>query len=173
MSQPFLRSIFINNSEIFIARIDIVAPIGEPAIALSGEDELLIVTPAGAIFALDAGNTAIESSGEDAFILNLGEIFGDFNGISSTGDEFDLINLGLIASNSRAVDLAGGDDLLVINGGTLLGTGDQRNGTLYIDGDVDEANVINTRRGVIDAGEGNLGDGISIQVGAQQRRYCG
>ena len=168
MNSPFVSSIVLGDNESSVILADIIAPIGEPAVTILGDDADLIVTAIGSLAAPDAGNSAVVSSGEGTFIFNGGEISGDLNGISSTGDDLRLINgrRGVITSNSRAVDLAGGDNLFASNSGTILGTGDQRNGTFYIDGDVDEARVINGRRGIIDAGEGNLGDGLSVQVGA-------
>ena len=163
--QPLDESINIEDNETIIIPDEVVAPLGEPAITITGENGTLIVTDTGSISADDEGNTAVQSLGEEALIANLGDISGDFNGISSTGDELVLVNTGTIASNSRAVDLADGDDLLVFNAGDIIGTDDQRNGTLYVNGNVDEANIVNFGTGVIDAGEGNVGDGISVQVG--------
>ncbi|MEL7523275.1 MAG: calcium-binding protein, partial [Cyanobacteria bacterium J06553_1] len=51
------------------------------------------------------------------------------------------------------------------NQGTVVGTGDQRNGTLYVDGTGDEIAIANQQNAIIDAGEGNSGSGVSIQVG--------
>ena len=51
------------------------------------------------------------------------------------------------------------------NFGRILGTGDQRNGTIYADGTAEDYAIFNGRRGVIDAGEGNEGSGVSLQTG--------
>ncbi|ABW30032.1 beta strand repeat-containing protein [Acaryochloris marina] len=158
--------IVLNDNERATIREDLIAPQGQPAVNIVGEDATLRVTRSGSISAPDSGNTAVLSSGEDARITNRGAISGAFNGISSTGDDLRLSNSGLISSDSRAVDLSDGDGIRVRNSGTILGTGNQRNGTLYVDGTVDDLKIDNTRRGVIDAGEGNLGDAISVQVGA-------
>ena len=101
--------------------------------------------------------------------MNGGDISGAFNGISSLGDYFSLRNNGggTISSDSRAVDLTDGDNLTVDNSGDILGTGDQRNGTLYVDGTVDNLDLTNLGSGLIDAGVGNSGDGVSVQVGAE------
>lgn len=159
-------SIILNDDDRAKIREDLVAPSGQPAVNIVGEDATLRVARGGSLSAPDAGNTAVVSSGEDARIDNDGVISGALNGISSTGDDLRLSNSGLISSDSRAVDLSDGDDIRVRNSGTILGTGNQRNGTLYVDGTVDDLRIDNTRRGVIDAGEGNLGDAISVQVGA-------
>lgn len=159
------NSILIGDGEIRVVRASLVAPLGEPAVAIVGNGALLRVTAAGSITAPDAGNTAIEVSGQEVALVNSGEITGAFNGIFATGDNFTLLNRGTIASDSRAIDLNDGDGSLVINSGLILGTGNQRNGTLYVNGLVDDLTVVNTGRGTIDAGVGNLGDGISIEVG--------
>jgi len=65
------------------------------------------------------------------------------------------------------LDITDGDNIAVDNSGSILGTGNQRNGTLYVDGTVDNTNIDNQNNGVIDAGAGNTGDGISVQVGAE------
>ncbi|WP_299987882.1 hypothetical protein [uncultured Ruegeria sp.] len=52
------------------------------------------------------------------------------------------------------------------NFGSILGTDNQRNGTVYSDATADDYNIVNYRRGVIDAGEGNEGVGISLQTGS-------
>ena len=154
--------IILNDGDRVVIQEDAIAPIGQPAVNIVGEDARLIVT--GSVSAPDVGNTAVLASGEDARVVNSGTISGAFNGISSTGDELSLTNSNTITSDSRAVDLSDGDGLVVRNSGDILGTGNQRNGTLYVDGTVDDLRFINS--GVVDAGVGNLGDAVSIQVGA-------
>jgi hypothetical protein len=156
-------SIVLGNGEILVVDDAVVAPLGEPAIAIPGNDATLVVTDTGEVSAPDAGNTAVLSSGEGVNIVNDGEIAGAFNGISSSGDDLLLTNLGLITSNSRAVDLADGDGITLINTGTILGTGDQRNGTLYTNDTVNNYSITNS--GVIDAGTGNQGAAISLSFG--------
>ncbi|MEM9509339.1 MAG: calcium-binding protein [Cyanobacteria bacterium P01_E01_bin.35] len=147
----------------------IVAPVGQPGVDIVGDNTKLNLTNQGAVTAPDEGNTGVLSSGNNVEIANEGEISGAFNGISSTGDSFTLRNghPGIISSDSRAVDLSDGDNITVENRGTIIGTGNQRNGTFYIDGTVDNLNLTNFESGIINAGEGNLGDGISVQVGAE------
>ncbi len=158
------ETIVLNDNERVAIRGAVEAPIGAPAVNIVGDDATLRVS--GSVSAPDPNNTAVLSSGEDARILNSGSISGAFNGISSTGDDLRLVNSGEISSDSRAVDLSDGDGIRVLNSGNILGTGNQRNGTLYVDGTVDDLSLVNTRRGVIDAGEDNLGDAVSVQVGA-------
>ena len=100
-------------------------------------------------------------------INNSGLIEGVQNGLYLGNAEHELLieNAGSIVSDSRAVNLDG-DNILLVNSGDIVGTGDQRNGTIYLDGTADNISIVNEEASAIDAGEGNLGDGISIQVGA-------
>ncbi|MEM1254878.1 MAG: calcium-binding protein [Cyanobacteria bacterium P01_H01_bin.21] len=164
MTEQLSNPIVLSDGEIEVIFEDIQAPVGEPAIDIPGSETLLAVIPGGSITAPDLGNTAVQASGENVTVLNLGEISGDLNGISTTGDDLRLLNIGTIQSNSRAVDLSDGDGSFILNTGNIVGTGNQRNGTLYVDGTVDDLDLINS--GTIDAGEGNLGDAVSVQVGA-------
>ncbi|PZD74463.1 Serralysin C [Acaryochloris thomasi RCC1774] len=160
------ETIVLNDNQRVTIQEAVIAPVGEPAVNIVGEDATLRVLGQGSISAPDADNTAVISSGEDARITNRASISGALNGISSTSDDLRLTNSGTISSDSRAVDLSDGDGIRATNSGTILGTGDQRNGTFYVDGTVDDLRLNNTRRGVINAGEGNLGDAVSVQVGA-------
>ncbi|MEL6493545.1 MAG: calcium-binding protein [Cyanobacteria bacterium J06623_7] len=146
----------------------LVAPIGQPAVEAIGDNTRVNVNFGGAINADDAGNTAVLASGNNIEVSSNGEISGAFNGVSSTGNNFALRNRngGVISSDSRAVDISDGNNLTVTNDGSILGTGNQRNGTFYIDGTVDNLNLSNESSGSIDAGAGNIGDGLSVQVGA-------
>ncbi len=51
------------------------------------------------------------------------------------------------------------------NTGRIVGTGNQRNGTVYADGTANNFTIANAASGVIDAGTGNQGSGISLQLG--------
>jgi len=164
MTEQLENSIIIEDGQTATVSNSIIAPEGQPAVNIPGNNAQLIVTSTGDISAPDNGNTAIQSLGEQVEILNSGNIFGDFNGIDSDGDLFNLINQGTIASNSRAVQLDDGDGITLENTGSIIGTGNQRNGTVYLDGTVDNFTLDNQH--LIDAGEGNTGDGLSIQVGA-------
>ena len=164
MENQLIDPIVLLDNGIEIVLEDIQSPIGQPAIDIPGNQALLAILPDGSITAPDDGNTAVQISGDNVLAANLGFISGDFNGISSTGNDFRLLNFGTIQSNSRAVDLSDGDGIFVLNTGSILGTDNQRNGTLYVDGTVDDLRLLNS--GSIDAGEDNLGDAVSVQVGA-------
>ncbi|MEO0834726.1 MAG: hypothetical protein AAFY16_01805 [Cyanobacteria bacterium J06642_3] len=157
----------VNNGQALKISESILAPVGQPAIDIIGDNARLEVDSNGSIAAPDEGNSAVVSSGNGVEINNSGAISGALNGISSAGDSFTLINNpdGTISSDSRAVDITDGDNITAVNAGTILGTGNQRNGTFYIDGTIDNLNLSNESQGIIDAGEGNIGDGLSVQVG--------
>ena len=170
MANNFLKqlqeSTNVENGESVVIRNTVIAPSGEPAVDIFGNNARLRVRSNGSVLANDEGNTAVQVSGNNDRIFNFGLISGALNGISSSGDGLSLINRGTITSDSRAVDLSDGDGIRVFNTGRILGTGNQRNGTLYINGVVDNAIIKNGRFGLIDAGFGNTGDGISVQVGS-------
>ncbi|MGS2724031.1 beta strand repeat-containing protein [Porticoccus sp. GXU_MW_L64] len=102
-------------------------------------------------------------------LSNLGEISGVNNGLYfGTGDHSGGVATnevsGTISSDSRAVNIDG-DGLTFVNEGRVLGTGDQRNGTIYADGTANNYTIDNS--GLVDAGEGNNGAAISLQLAAQ------
>ena len=148
----------------------VVAPLGQPAIELTEDNAILRVGRRGSIAAPDEGNTGVLATGNNVNISNRGNISGALNGISSLGNNFILRNNrnATISSDSRAVDITDGDNIIVSNRGDILGTGNQRDGTFYVDGTVDNFNLLNQRNGTIDAGAGNIGDGFSVQVGAEE-----
>ena len=118
---------------------------------------------------ITAEDTGVEISGRGAFIHNRGAIDGGINGVNfANGGESSgtLRNYGTVSSDSRAVNI-GGDGIQVQNYGKILGTGDQRNGTIYSDATADNFSISNYRYGVIDAGEGNQGAGIALQLGSR------
>ena len=142
---------------------------GEPEATVSGS-----VTNSGTITTeVDVGflgGLVVEDGvGFDGTITNdrRGVISGPRNGLYVGNAEHDLTieNEGRIESGSRVVNLDG-DFVTFNNHGDVVGTGNQRNGTLYVDGTADDVTITNSRRGDIDAGAGNLGDGIAVQVGS-------
>lgn len=68
--------IVLNDNERATIREDLIAPQGQPAVNIVGEDATLRVTRSGSISAPDSGNTAVLSSGEDARITNRGPFLG-------------------------------------------------------------------------------------------------
>lgn len=73
-----------------------------------------------------------------------------------------VTNNGTISSDSRALNIDG-IGLTVVNNGAILGTGNQRNGTVYADGTADGFSF--TNNGLVDAGEGNEGSGFGAEIG--------
>jgi len=163
-----MDSIQLQNGQNIQVNELIIAETGLPGVDAVGDNTRVNVGFDGAIAAGDEGNTGVLASGNNIEISNNGDISGALNGVSSTGDNFALRNRngGTISSDSRAVDISDGDNIVVTNTSSILGTGNQRNGTLYVDGTVDRLNLNNSSSGTIDAGENNIGDGISVQVGA-------
>ena len=70
----------------------------------------------------------------------------------------------MISSDSRAFNIDG-EGLTVNNAGSILGTGSQRNGTVYVDATANNFTFNNLSGGVVDGGEGNESSAVSIQVG--------
>lgn len=145
----------------------------DAAIEVGGEDANIINFSNGSIDAdsgPDAQATAIDVTGSAA-IRNFGSIEGEFNGVSFSGPnssgQLDNFSSGRISSDSRAVNIQG-QDVSVRNFGEIVGTGDQRNGTIYTDGSADNFSIGNFRGASIDAGEGNQGAGISLEIGDEE-----
>ena len=112
------------------------------------------------------GFRAVNGLSFEGELVNNGLISGVQNGVYfGTGDHTDgvVVNNGSITSDSRAVNIDG-DGLTVVNTGEIVGTGDQRNGTLYVDGTGDNFSIINDG-GLIDAGAGNDGSAVAVEVG--------
>ena len=109
-------------------------------------------------------NGTIDNSGTISGVQN-GLYFG--NATPAGGGDFTgaiVNNSGTISSDSRALNIDG-LGLTVNNSGSILGTGTQRNGTVYSDATADQYTLNNTSTGVIDAGIGNSGSGVSLQSG--------
>lgn len=114
-----------------------------------------------------AEHTGVEVSGEHVTINNRGLIDGGLNGVNFVkGGESSgrLNNYGTIQSDSQAVGI-GGDGVTINNHGHILGTDDQRNGTIHADGTAEDFRILNGRYGRIDAGEGNDGAGVALETG--------
>ncbi|MEM8791257.1 MAG: CHRD domain-containing protein [Pseudomonadota bacterium] len=177
--QNFFQSTIVENTPAFLLDNDfarllnfgqITTNNAPAAVAVEGEDAEIFNFRSGRIEANsgpDALATGIQVSGS-ATIRNFGEIDGEFNGIQFAGAQssgsLDNFRGGVISSDSRAVDIQGtGVDLR--NFGDIIGTGDQRNGTIYTNSTAEDFSISNFSGGTIDAGEGNLGAGVSLEVG--------
>jgi hypothetical protein len=123
--------------------------------------------PAGPLIRSDT--TAVNIVGQDAEIVNNGEIRGDFNGVNFANGGVSsgvLENTGLITSQSRAVNI-GGDGIALINEGLIETTEDPRNGVVYTDVTSDNFFILNASGGVITAPAGGTGDAVSIELGEE------
>ncbi|MEM9778446.1 MAG: CHRD domain-containing protein, partial [Pseudomonadota bacterium] len=157
-------AVLIDNDGVSFANRGTVSTTGDTAsVLVLGEDAQVFNARTGDI---EAEGTGIGVEGS-ANIRNTGEISGDVNGISfENGGESSgrVFNAGTVSSDSRAVNI-GGEDVRLINGGEIIGTGDQRNGTVYTDGTADNFLINNNSDGTIDAGLGNQGAGLALQIG--------
>ncbi|MEP3264689.1 MAG: CHRD domain-containing protein [Hyphomicrobiales bacterium] len=137
------------------------------AVSVTGDDADVFNFRSASIDANGANATGIDVTGS-ADIRNFGDIAGDFNGVSFSGSQssgsLDNFFNATISSDSRAVNIQG-NNVDVRNFGNILGTGDQRNGTIYTDASAENFSIGNFAGGIIDAGEGNQGAAISLQVG--------
>jgi len=97
-----------------------------------------------------------------------GTISGANNGVYfGTGQHNATVNnSGTISSDSRAVNIDG-EGVTLNNNGTIVGTGDQRNGAVYSDATADNFVIRNNSKGTIDAGKGNQGAGVALQTGSE------
>ncbi len=100
-------------------------------------------------------------------LTNDGTISGVQNGLYFGNDADNsggiVNNSGIISSGSRALNIDGLG--LVVNNladGQIIGTGDQRNGTVYADSTAQDFTLNNA--GLIDAGEDNQGAGFSVEL---------
>jgi hypothetical protein len=112
----------------------------------------------------DAG-TAVNVTGTNARILNAGTIDGSFNGIDFENGGISsgkIINRGTITSESRAVNL-GGKNVELENNSEIVTTASPRNGVIYADRTAKSFFI--TNRDLIDVGEGNDGDAVSLELG--------
>ena len=150
---------------------DITTNNAEAAVVVSGDDGFVANTNSGASIVANSGPdaqaTAVQAT-SSVQINNNGLISGDFNGVQFAGSESSgLLNnfrSGVISSDSRAVDIQG-QGVTVRNFGDIIGTGDQRNGTVYTNSTAEDINIRNFANATIDAGEGNQGAGISFETG--------
>ncbi|MEM8698337.1 MAG: CHRD domain-containing protein [Pseudomonadota bacterium] len=177
--QGFFQSTVVDDTPAFLldndfARLlnfgEIVTNNAPAAVRVEGEDADIFNFRSGRIEANsgpDALATAIQVAGS-ATIRNFGKIQGEYNGVQfqSAGSSGSLDNFrsGVISSDSRAVDIQG-SGVEIRNFGDIIGTGDQRNGTIYTNSTAEDFSISNFSGGSIDAGEGNRGAGISLEIG--------
>jgi len=177
LNNGFSQSTVVDNTPAFLlnndfARVlnfgDITTNNEAAAVSVTGEDAQVFNFSTGSIEANsgdDALATGIQVTGS-AEIRNFGDVAGDFNGVQFSGATssglLDNFRGGVISSDSRAVDIQG-DGVSVRNFGDIIGTGDQRNGTIYTNSTAENVSISNFSGGTIDAG--TSGAGISFEVG--------
>ena len=130
----------------------------------ANNDGVTVNNPQGG--AILATGSAIRTQ-SDTQINNAGLIDGGFNGVDFENGlgSGTLLNsqTGRIQSDSRAVNIGG--EVTLNNKGLILGTGDQRNGTVYSDSVANNFSITNS--GTIDAGQGNQGSGVGLEIGTR------
>lgn len=178
LSNGFFQSTIVDSTPAFLLDNDFARLLnfGEietnnaaAAVLVSGENAQVLNFRTGSIDAEsgDIRATAVQVTGSAA-VRNFGAISGDFNGVQFAGagssGTLDNFRGGVISSDSRAVDIQG-EGVSLRNFGDIIGTGDQRNGTIYTNETAEDISISNFSGGTIDAGAGNFGAGISLQVG--------
>ncbi|EEE37350.1 5'-nucleotidase [Rhodobacteraceae bacterium KLH11] len=179
LNNGFFQSTVVDNTPAFVLDNDFARLLNfgqietnnaVAAVSVEGENGQVFNFRSGSIEANsgpDALATGVQVSGS-ADIRNFGEITGDFNGVQFVGanssGRLDNFSGGVISSVSRAVDIQG-QGISVRNFGDIIGLEDQRNGTIYTNSTAEDISISNFSGGTIDAGAGNSGAGISLQVG--------
>ncbi|MEL6520272.1 MAG: hypothetical protein AAFQ66_04870 [Pseudomonadota bacterium] len=143
--------------------------VGGTAVSTGPTPAISVEAPLSLVSVLDGGRVEGEQDGisfvgAGALGLNSGTIVGGTNGVRLIGDRSDFLTDGRIESDSRVIDIVG-SDVAFTNVGLLRGTGDQRNGTVYADNEAEDITILNLDGGIIDAGRGNNGAGISLELG--------
>ncbi len=174
----FFQSTVVDNTPAFVLNNDLSRFLNfgavetndaSSAVSVEAEDVQVFNFRTGSIEANGADATGIEvTDGSSADIRNFGSIAGELNGVefSGSGSSGTLDNFrgGVISSDSRAVEIEGAG-ISVRNFGDIVGTDNQRNGTIYTNATAEDVSISNFTGGTIDAGAGNDGAGISFQVG--------
>ncbi|WP_300037145.1 CHRD domain-containing protein [uncultured Roseobacter sp.] len=178
LTNSFFQSVVVENTPAFILDNDFARFLNfgqvetnnaDAAVSVEGADAQVFNFRSGDIDANGAVATGIEvTDGASADIRNFGSIAGELNGVEFSGANssgtLDNFRGGVISSDSRAVEIEG-EGISVRNFGDIVGTDDQRNGTIYTNATAEDVSISNFTGGTIDAGDGNNGAGISLQVG--------
>ena len=178
LTNGFFQNTVVDNTPAFILNNDLARFLNfgqvetndaASAVSIEADDAQVFNFRTGSIDANGAAATGIEvTDGSSADIRNFGSIAGELNGVEFSGANssgtLDNFRGGVISSDSRAVEIEG-QGISVRNFGDIVGTGDQRNGTIYTNATAEDVSISNFAGGTIDAGDGNSGAGISLQVG--------
>ena len=159
------RGVPVGNNQATAIRLRQGTDIGGADVSVFNGD---IINEGTLISETDSG-ILIESGVElNGTIVNNGTIDGAFNGVSFANggtSSGTLQNFGTITSASRAVNI-GGQDITLQNFGEILTSASPRDGVVYTDQSALSYSIVNESSGLIDVGEGNDGDAISLQLGA-------
>ena len=178
LTNGFFQNTVVDNTPAFILNNDLARFLNfgqvetndaASAVSIEADDAQVFNFRTGSIDANGEAATGIEvTDGSSADIRNFGSIAGELNGVEFSGANssgtLDNFRGGVISSDSRAVEIEG-QGISVRNFGDIVGTGDQRNGTIYTNATAEDVSISNFAGGTIDAGDGNSGAGISLQVG--------
>lgn len=178
LTNSFFQNVVVDNTPAFILNNDLARFLNfgqiqtndaASAVSVEADDVQVFNFRSGSIDADGADATGIEvTNGSSADIRNFGSIAGEQNGVEFSGADssgtLDNFRGGVISSDSRAVEIEGAG-ISVRNFGDIVGTGDQRNGTIYTNETAEDVSISNFTGATIDAGIGNSGAGISLQVG--------
>ncbi|MEO0860082.1 MAG: CHRD domain-containing protein [Pseudomonadota bacterium] len=178
LTNGFFQNVVVDNTPAFVLNNDLARFLNfgqvetndaASAVSVEADDVQVFNFRTGSIEANRAAATGIEvTDGSSADIRNFGSIAGELNGVEFSGPDssgtLDNFRGGVISSDSRAVEIEG-QGIGVRNFGDIVGTGDQRNGTIYTNATAEDVSIQNFSGATIDAGAGNSGAGISLQVG--------
>ncbi|WP_415919529.1 beta strand repeat-containing protein [Tateyamaria sp. SN6-1] len=178
LTNGFFQSVVVDNTPAFILNNDLARFLNfgqvetnnaDAAVSVDADDVQVFNFRSGSIDANGSGAAGIEvTDGSSAAIRNFGNIAGEQNGVEFSGANssgtLDNFRGGVISSDSRAVEIEGAG-ISVRNFGDIVGTGNQRNGTIYTNATAEDVSISNFTGATIDTGEGNRGAGISLQVG--------
>ena len=181
LTNGFFQSTIVDNTPAFVLNNDFARFLNfgqvetndaPSAVSVEAEDVQVFNFRTGSIEANGDVATGIEvTDGSSADIRNFGSIAGELNGVEFSGPNssgtLDNFRGGVISSDSRAVEIEG-EGISVRNFGDIVGTGDQRNGTIYTNATAEDVSISNFSGGTIDAGVDNSGAGISLQVGDEE-----
>ncbi|MTH95499.1 hypothetical protein [Roseibium sp. RKSG952] len=103
------------------------------------------------------GDNGISVYGENSLLINAGEITAGYNGVDFRSENGVAINYGTITGGNKAINVERADNLLVVNYGTLIATGDDAMGT---EATINHSKLIN--HGTIYSQNDSLGDSAII-----------
>lgn len=136
--------------------------IANPAVVVQGDLNHIFVQQGGL---LESENATVQIEGTNTSVVNNGVIDGAVIDIVNGGQASAVIlNTGTIITRQRAINM-GGASTAVVNSGRIILRDDPSNGTIYSDATAKSFSIENQVSGLIDVGQGNNGDAISLELG--------